>query len=136
LEWDKPTRIFDSGVGASFAAGTPVHTDHGSVPIEQIKVGDKVWAHKEKSGANELRTVTAVAPQHRDKLLELHIEGEKNPLRATPAHPFYTRRNAGDPAHWINAGMGATKRFTLCGLRPMKLTGRAWLVKRGAVQSN
>jgi RHS repeat-associated protein len=90
--------------GLCFAAGTPVHTDHGSVPIERIKVGDKVWAHNEETGANELRTVTAIAPQHRDHLLELRIEGEKNALRATPVHPFYARRNPSEVAHWIDAG--------------------------------
>jgi len=92
------------GCGECFAAGTPVHTDNGAVPIERIKVGDKVWAHNEKTGVNELRTVTSVAPQHRDTLLELRIEGEKNALRATSVHPFYARRNASEAAHWINAG--------------------------------
>ena len=84
------------GCGECFAAGTPVHTDNGAVPIERIKVGDKVWAHNEKTGVNELRTVTSVAPQHRDTLLELRIEGEKNALRATSVHPFYARRNASE----------------------------------------
>jgi len=90
--------------GNCFAAGTPVHTDHGSIPIEQIKVGDKVWAHNEKTGDNELRAVTAIAPKHRDKLLELRIEGEKDAIRATPSHPFYARANSSDSTHWIQAG--------------------------------
>ena len=90
--------------GLCFAAGTPIHTDHGAVPIEQIKAGDKVWAHNTQTGADELRTVTAVAPQHRDKLVELRIAGEKNTLRATPVHPFRARRNASDVARWIDAG--------------------------------
>jgi hypothetical protein len=56
------------------------------VPIERIKVGDKVWAHNSATGKNELKRVTAVAPSHRDRLLELRIAGEKNALRATPVH--------------------------------------------------
>jgi RHS repeat-associated protein len=87
-----------------FAAGTPVQTDHGSVSIESIKVGDKVWARDTKTGKNELRAVTAVAPQHRDKLVELRIAGENHVLRATPVHPFWARRTSGEAAHWINAG--------------------------------
>ena len=87
-----------------FASGTPVQTDHGAVPIERIKVGDKVWAHNEATGKNELKRVTAVAPSHRDKLLELRIAGEKNALRATPVHPFRARRDAQDKPHWIDAG--------------------------------
>jgi RHS repeat-associated protein len=90
--------------GLCFAAATPVQTEQGEVPIERIKVGDKVWARDTKTGKNELRTVTAVAPQHRDKLVELRVAGEEHTLRATPAHPFRARRNADDAAHWIDAG--------------------------------
>jgi hypothetical protein len=67
-------------------------------------VGDKVWAHNSATGKNELKRVTAVAPSHRDVLLELRIAGEKNALRATPVHPFRARRNAQDKPHWIDAG--------------------------------
>ena len=81
-----------------------MHTEHGAVPIEKIKVGDKVWARNERTGVTELRRVTNIAPQHRDKLIELRIEGEKEPLRATPVHPFRVRRSASDSAHWIDAG--------------------------------
>jgi hypothetical protein len=87
-----------------FAAGTPVHTEHGAAPIEKIKAGDKVWARNERTGAAELRTVTHIAPQHFDKLMELRVAGEKSALHPTPTHPFWARRNASEPAHWIDAG--------------------------------
>jgi RHS repeat-associated protein len=87
-----------------FAAGTPVHTDHGTISIERIKTGDKVWARDSITGKNELQTVTAIAPQHRDQLVELRIAGEKSPLRTTPVHPFRARRDASAAAHWIKAG--------------------------------
>jgi len=87
-----------------FAAGTPVHTDHGAVPIERIKVGDKVWTHNSATGKNELKCVTHVAAQHRDKLLELRVEGEHAPLHPTPTHPFWARRDAAPNGAWIKAG--------------------------------
>lgn len=65
---------------------------------------DKVWARDTKTGKNELRTVTAIAAQHRDKLVELRVEGEHAPLHPTPTHPFWVKRNAGEAAHWIDAG--------------------------------
>jgi RHS repeat-associated protein len=92
------------GCALCFPAGTPVHTDHGTVPIESIKVGDNVWARSREAGENELRPVTAVAPQHRDKLMELRIAGEEHALRVSPVHPFWSRRNADEAAHWIEAG--------------------------------
>jgi hypothetical protein len=81
-----------------------VHTEHDAVAIEKIKVGDRVWARNERTGATELRTVTHIAPQHFDKLMELRVAGEKSALHPTPTHPFWARRNASDPAHWIDAG--------------------------------
>ncbi len=80
-----------------------MHTDHGAVPIERIKVGDKIWARNERTGATELRRVTHIAPQHFDRLMELRIAGEKSALHPTPTHPFRARRKAGEPAHWIDA---------------------------------
>ena len=80
-----------------------MHTDHGAVPIERIKVGDKIWARNERTGATELRRVTHIAPQHFDRLMELRIAGEKSALHPTPTHPFWARRKAGEPAHWIDA---------------------------------
>ncbi len=73
------------------------------MPIEKIKVGDKVWARNERTGATELRKVTAIAPQHFDKLMELRIAGEKKALHPTPTHPFWARRKVGEAAHWIEA---------------------------------
>lgn len=43
-------RIYPEMVGGCFIAGTPVHTDKGLVPIEQIKVGDLVLSQPEQGG--------------------------------------------------------------------------------------
>ena len=87
-----------------FAAGTPVHTDHGAVPIERIRVGDKVWSLNRTTGKQELKTVTALTAQHRDRLIELRIEGEAAPLRPSLDHPFWVRRASAGHEAWIEAG--------------------------------
>jgi RHS repeat-associated protein len=86
-----------------FAAGTLVHTDHGNVPIEKIAVGDRVLSRNRQTGETELRPVTALTPPHRDKLLELRIEGEKAVLRPSLHHPFWVKRSAEASGHWIEA---------------------------------
>jgi hypothetical protein len=86
-----------------FAAGTPVHTEHGDVPIEQIKVGDEVIARDQRTGKSELEPVTDLIPKHQGTLVELRIEGEPNVLRPSVAHPFWTRFNDSDSGHWITA---------------------------------
>lgn len=44
-------------VGGCFIAGTLVHTDKGLVPIEQIKVGDRVLSQPEQGGGKAYRPV-------------------------------------------------------------------------------
>ena len=92
------------GGGCCFAAGTPVQTDHGAVPIERIRVGDKVWSLNRTTGKQELKTVTALTAQHRNRLIELRIEGEAEPLRPSLDHPFWVKRASAGHEAWIEAG--------------------------------
>jgi hypothetical protein len=80
-----------------------VHTDHGDVPVEKIKVGDRVLSRSASQGKNEFEPVTALTLPHRDKLLELRIDGEQNVLRPSEHHPFWVKRSEGDSGHWIEA---------------------------------
>ena len=86
-----------------FATGTQVYTDHGGVPIELIKVGDKVLAQSRRTGEREYKAVTALTPQHRDQLVELHIEGESQVLKPSVEHPFWARRSTLAGPAWIEA---------------------------------
>jgi hypothetical protein len=89
--------------GQCFAAGTPVHTQRGNVPVEAIHVGDQVYALNAETGKTELRPVTALIPKHIGRLVELRIAGDTAPLRASVAHPFWVKRTANEKPHWINA---------------------------------
>jgi RHS repeat-associated protein len=86
-----------------FAAGTPIHTDHGDVAIEKVEVGDEVVSRDSSTGKLENEPVTALTPQHTDSLLEVRIEGERTPLRPSTHHPFWTKRGDSMP-RWINSG--------------------------------
>ncbi len=87
-----------------FAAGTPVHTDHGDVPVQDIKVGDEVLSENSKTGKTEYQPVTALTHPHLDQLLEIRIEGEAEPLRPSTGHPFWARSAQSDAARWMKAG--------------------------------
>jgi len=85
-----------------FAAGTPVHTNHGEVPIEKIAEGDEVESRNVETGTVEIERVTELIPPHKGILLEMRIEGERAPLRPSLAHPFWVKRGDSEP-DWIPA---------------------------------
>ena len=95
-----------SGKGGKccFAAGTPVHTNHGDVPVEKIEVGDEVESRNRDNGRLESKPVTALTPLHKDRLLELRIEGERTPLRPSIDHPFWVKRGDAQDGEWMLAG--------------------------------
>ena len=73
-----------------FTAGTGVSTRLGRKPIEQIQVGDSVWAYNERTHQTALRPVTQLFRYERDTVYVLHTAtGEA--LRTTSDHPFYVR---------------------------------------------
>ncbi len=87
-----------------FAAGTPVHTNRGDIPIEKIEAGDEVVSRNRETGALESKPVTALIPLHKGTLLEIRVEGEREPLRPSVGHPFWVRRGDVQDANWTEAG--------------------------------
>jgi Pretoxin HINT domain/Domain of unknown function (DUF4280) len=84
-------------VFACFPAGTPVATKDGLKNIEEIQVGDEVWAYNETNGAVGLKPVINTFNRTTDLLVKIEIDGEI--ITATPEHPFYAN---GD---WKAAGL-------------------------------
>ncbi|WP_189671468.1 polymorphic toxin-type HINT domain-containing protein [Promicromonospora soli] len=74
------------GFGKCFVAGTLIHTPDGPRPIEDIKVGDKVWAHDLATGADELQVVLETFVRHTTELFHLTINGAV--ISTTAEHPF------------------------------------------------
>ncbi len=81
---------------ACFVAGTPVATQDGFKPIEELKVGDLVATRNEYAEGedtdNEYQPVTELITTHPDELLELTLSsGEsEETVTTTGNHPFYS----------------------------------------------
>jgi RHS repeat-associated protein len=97
-----------------FVAGTPIHTDKGLVPIEKIKVGDKVLSYNEKTKQFEYKQVAHTFIGTKENLVHIKIKGEKR-LTTTTEHPFYVKKthkardslsNGDDDeeGEWVEAG--------------------------------
>jgi hypothetical protein len=70
-----------------FAEGTLVLTD-GERPIEEIEVGDRVWAWNEETGASELAEVVRLFERETLEVYALHV-GVDEVLETTDEHPFW-----------------------------------------------
>jgi hypothetical protein len=75
-----------------FVAGTPVVTRDGLQPIESLREGDEVLSADVQTGLLVYRRVTATFETPDRPLVDVHVRGDREPIRATPGHPFYTDR--------------------------------------------
>lgn len=74
--------------GGCFVAGTLVHTEDGYENIEEIQVGDYVWAWEDRSGDVALKRVVETYVYEKTELIHVFAAGEE--IVATTEHPFYS----------------------------------------------
>jgi hypothetical protein len=73
-----------------FVAGTQVLTPEGMQPIETLRPGDQVLSADADTGVLLYRPVTAIFETPDRPLVDVSVADEREPIRATPGHPFYT----------------------------------------------
>ncbi len=86
-----------------FAAGTLVETGDGLRPIEEVEVGDLVWARDDETGEEGWKPITEVFITPDRELLELTFEaagGTTQVLRVTPEHLLWSL----DDGEWDESG--------------------------------
>lgn len=85
-----------TGKSFCFVAGTEVLTDRGLVPIEEIQVGDLVWAEDPDTGEKTLKPVVQLFVSETHELVRLVIDDEI--ILATLGHPFHVKGKG-----WVQA---------------------------------
>jgi Pretoxin HINT domain len=80
-----------------FAPDSLLATQDGLRPIEQIRLGDWVWAYDETTGVNSLKEVVRTFARDTDWVVILEIGNEV--VQATLEHPFWQ-----DGIGWRRAG--------------------------------
>jgi len=86
-------------VFACFIKGTKIAIEDGYKNIEDIKVGDFVWAYNEESEENELKPVINFMINEVDATIVLNFGGEL--IETTAEHPFYTKNGWKDAADLV-----------------------------------
>ena len=85
------------GLVQCFVSGTIVSTASCTKNIEDIQVGDKVWATNPETGETELKEVTQLFRGQTDEWV--HVFAGEEEIVCTPGHPFYSPEKG-----WISAG--------------------------------
>jgi len=86
-----------------FIEGTPVITENGAIPIEEIEAGMLVYACNPDTGEMDLREVVQTFESKSSELVHVYTDSD-NEIITTPTHPFYTPKNGGTAAIALRAG--------------------------------
>ncbi|MCY1015228.1 RHS repeat-associated core domain-containing protein [Pyxidicoccus sp. MSG2] len=93
--------------GGCFVAGTPVLVGLGVKPIEQVSVGDWVWAWDEETREPGWHQVSRTFIKPRRVVLQLELassDGTQEVLRVTPEHPFWVKSRGWTQAQHLEPG--------------------------------
>ncbi|WP_336366014.1 polymorphic toxin-type HINT domain-containing protein [Marinobacter sp. C2H3] len=96
-----------------FVAGTLVQTESGLVPIENIQVGDRVWAKQDVTGEVKLKPVLALYQSEAKPVVKVTLkdrDGNLEEIGATPEHPFWLSGKSWTRSEKLNPGDLVTSR--------------------------
>lgn len=85
-----------------FVEGTLVLTEDGLIPIEDVEVGDYVWAENPDTGDITLKEVLDTFEKQVDTIVTITVDDEE--IKTTEAHLFYIEDTGWIPANMLQEG--------------------------------
>ncbi|MBR3044305.1 MAG: PKD domain-containing protein [Oscillospiraceae bacterium] len=87
-----------------FVAGTPVETEDGQKPIEEIEAGDQVLSQDPVTGDVAYKTVLETSVNESTELVHIFVGENESEIVTTPPHPFYVAQFGWTAAVNLRAG--------------------------------
>jgi RHS repeat-associated protein len=91
-----------NGGNICFVAGTLVKAENGDIAIEDIRIGDKVYAYNDETGEIALKSVVNTFVNEATELVHVFINNEE--IICTNEHPFYSPVKGWTEACQLRAG--------------------------------
>lgn len=91
-----------------FVAGTLVETEQGLRPIEEIQIGDMVWARDTETGETALKAITDLIRRESRVIWEVVLadpDGEAERFETTDDHPWWIAGQGWKKTEELAAGM-------------------------------
>ena len=89
--------------GECFAAGTPVWTAAGLVPIERVRIGDLALSQDPKTGELAYKPVLRTTVRSAEKLHKIHVGSES--FETSGGHLFWVSGNGWTRSRQLDTGM-------------------------------
>lgn len=100
---EKPVyEIIRYGLPSCFARGTSVWTPAGEVPIERIKLGDRVLSQDTDTGELAFKPVLQVTTRQPSRMIKVDLGSET--ITATRGHPFWVNGQGWQMAKKLSVG--------------------------------
>ncbi|HEY4243140.1 MAG TPA: polymorphic toxin-type HINT domain-containing protein [Kofleriaceae bacterium] len=93
--------VYEETAHNCFVGGTLVHAERGLVPIEEIRIGDRVWSENVETGSIELKSVArtfVTTDQAVSRLVFFSPQTGAEDVTVTGGHPMWTHDG------WVLAG--------------------------------
>jgi len=109
-----------------FAPGTRISCAEGDKAIEELHVGDKVWAWAEGTGESHLSSVSSMSRSISHEMTEIHLDGEV--IRTTGSHLFWVEERGWTQAAALRRGdrlkrrKGTSAKVNVIQSNPVSLT--------------
>ncbi len=93
--YTNPANAYCTSDMKCFKQGTLILTAEGNKPIEDIQIGDEVWAYDEKTKEKSLKKVVQLFRNTTKEWTQIEIESEEGTeiITCTPGHKFYLPEN-------------------------------------------
>ena len=116
-----------------FTGDTLVSTVDGDRPIDELEIGDKIWAYNTETGENKAKEIKAVIITETDVIVHVRTSDGED-IETTMFHPFYVRHTDKESGDFCYVGKWVAASNLLAGNMLQTIDGRTVYVEEVRIE--